>query len=108
MPAGVTEDIVGNPTTAASYTYQYQPLSGHYETATAVSNAVFGGLTGVTVAAAIGVTGVGGAPLLRALHMGRTRLRLLLALRSPSTGCGGAAGSRRRRAWAAALLASCC
>ena len=60
MPAGVTEDIVGNPTPGASYTYQYQPTSGNYQTATAVSNAVFGGLAGATAAAAVGVTGVGG------------------------------------------------
>ena len=64
MPAGVTEDIVGIPTTGASYTYVYQPQSGHYQAATAVSNAVFGGLMGVTTAAAVAVTGVGGVPCL--------------------------------------------
>ena len=53
VPAGVTRDLAGNPTSAATYTYGYRPKSPTYNIVSDIANGVSGASLAVAVAAPV-------------------------------------------------------
>ncbi len=62
VAAGVTTDLAGNPNTAATYTYAFQPANPSYTTVSTVANAVTGASLGVAVAAPLALGALSTGP----------------------------------------------
>jgi hypothetical protein len=61
VTGGVTSDVAGNPNTAATFSYTYQPANPSYTTVSTVANSVAGGTLGLAlvVPLAVGVLTTG-------------------------------------------------